>query len=174
MTWRRDPARGVGYTFSLALQRAFAYNLPASFYSSAAGPFTTNLGVVNGANFYAFNAPFFNGISNKSEAYAQGYAGIHSRGGFGQYAELGFTLYGSNNTYNIAAFMIGSASYRQPILGPSLALQVSADNIFNSNSAPYVTYGAGIGAPLANGQFGVRSAIPYGPATLRVMLVRSL
>lgn len=173
-TWRRDPARGVGYTFSIALQRAYAYNLPASFYSSAAGPFTANLGVVNGSNFFAFNSPFFNGISNKNEAYSQGYAGIHSRGSYGQYAEFGFTLYGSNNTFNIPAFMVASASYRQPIFGPSLALQVSADNLFNSDSAPYVTYGAGIGAPLANGQFGIRSAIPYGPASVRVMLVRSL
>ena len=173
-TWRRDPPRGVGYTFSIALQRAYAYNLPASFYSSAAGPYTTNLGVVNGTNFYAFNSPFFNGISNKSEAYSQGYAGIHARGGNGQYGEFGFTFYGSNNTYNIPAFMIASASYRQPVFGPSLALQVSADNILNSDSASYVSYGSGIGAPLANGQFGIRSAIPYGPASLRVMLVRSL
>lgn len=173
VTWRRDPARGAGYTFSVALQRAYAYNLPASFYSSAAGPFTTNLGVVNGTNFYAFNAPFFNGISNKNEAYSQGYAAIHYRGSYGQYAEFGFTLYGSNNTYNVPAFIVAGASYRQPILGPSLALQISADNLFNSNSAPYVSYGAGIGAPLANGQFGIRSAVPYGPASLRFMLVRS-
>jgi hypothetical protein len=46
--------------------------------------------------------------------------------------------------------------------------------MFNSNSRSYVSYGAGIGAPLANGQFGIRGAIPYGPASLRVMLVRSL
>jgi outer membrane receptor protein involved in Fe transport len=172
-TWRRDPARGVGYTFSMALQRAFAYNLPPSFYSSAAGPFTTNLGVVNGTNFYAFNSPFFNGISNKSEAYSQGYAAIHYRGSYGQYAEFGFNLYGSNNTFNIPAFVIASASYRQPVFGPSLSLGVSADNLFNSNAAPYVTYGTGIGAPLANGQFGIRSSIPYGPASLRFTLVRS-
>jgi hypothetical protein len=172
-TWRRDPARGAGYTFSLALQRAYAYNLPPSFYSSAAGPFTTNLGVVNGTNFYAFNSPFFNGISNKNEAYSQGYAAIHYRGSYGQYAEFGFNLYGSNNTYNIPAFVVASATYRQPIFGPSLSLQVSADNLFNSNSAPYVTYGTGIGAPLANGQFGIRSSIPYGPASLRFTLVRS-
>jgi outer membrane receptor protein involved in Fe transport len=172
-TWRRAPARGVGYTFSMALQRAFAYNLPPSFYSSAAGPFTTNLGVVNGTNFYSFNSPFFNGISNKSEAYSQGYAAIHYRGSYGQYAEFGFNLYGSNNTFNIPAFVIANATYRQPIFGPSLSLQVSADNLFNSNSAPYVTYGTGIGAPLANGQFGIRSSIPYGPASLRFTLVRS-
>jgi outer membrane receptor protein involved in Fe transport len=173
-TWRRDPARGIGYTFSLALQRAYAYNLPPSFYASAAGPFTTNLGVVNGTNFYAFNSPFFNGISNKSEAYSQGYAGIHSRGAYGQYAEFGFTFYGSNNTYNIPAFLVAGASYRQPLFGPALTLQISADNIFNSNANPYVTYGTGIGAPLANGQFGIRSSIPYGPAALRLTLVHNM
>lgn len=173
LTWRRDPARGAGYTIAAALQRAYAYNLPASFYSSAAGPFTTNLGVINGANFYAFNSPFFNGISNKSEAYSQGYAGIHGRGGNGQYAEFGFTYYGSNNTYNVPAFVIASASYRQPIAGPNYTLQLSADNIFNSQNPSYVLYGAGIGAPLANGQFGIRSAIPYGPATLRLTFAHS-
>ncbi|MGZ3530071.1 MAG: TonB-dependent receptor [Vulcanimicrobiaceae bacterium] len=172
-TLRRDPARGYGYTLSAALQRAYAYDIPPSFYTTAAGPYTTNLGVVDGLNFVGFNAPFFNGISNKSEAYGQGYAGFHVRGTAGQYAELGFTYYGANNTFDIPAFVITSASYRQPLGNRSLALQVSADNLLGTDDYRYVLYGTGIGAPLANGKLGIRNTVPYGPATFRVMLTRS-
>ena len=171
-TLTKDPAVGWGYTVSGALQRAYAYDISPSFYTTAAGGFTTNLGVVDGSNFDGFNTPFFNGISNKSEAYSQGYASAHVRGSHGQYALLGATLYGSNNTYNIPAFYAWNASYRQPLGSKGLSLQLSGDNIFNADSLAYVQYGTGIGAPLANGQYGLRSTVPYGPATFRMTLTR--
>jgi hypothetical protein len=171
-TLSRDPRQGVGYTLSAALQRAYAYNIPAGFYATASGGLTTNLGVVDGLNFYGFTSPYFNGISNKSEAYGQGYAGIHVRGAAGQYAELGVTYYGSNNTYDVPAFWISSGTYRQPF-GRSFALQASVDNIFNTYAAKWGQYGTGIGAPLANGMYGLRPTIPYGPATVRLELSRS-
>lgn len=172
-TYAKDPRIGWGYTFAFDLQRAYAYNVSPSFYTSAAGPYTTNLGIVNGINYDAFNAPFFNGISNKSEAYSMGYAAVHHRGGFGQYAELGLTYYGSNNTYNIPSFYTGTATYRQPI-DTGTSLQVSADNLFGANASKYVIYGAGIPAPLANGGVGVRQGVPYGPTTVRIFASRRL
>lgn len=171
-TLSRDPSRGYGYTISAALQRAYAYDIPAGFYATASGDLTTNLGVVGGLNYYGFNSPYFNGISNKSEAYGQGYAGFHFRGSAAQYAELDATYYGSNNTYDVPAFWIGSATYRQPLGNRSLALQVSVENILGSYGAKWVQYGTGIGAPLANGTYGLRPTIPYGPTTVRFELSR--
>lgn len=166
-----DPPAGYGYTLAAALQRAYAYNIPPGFYYGPAGPFSQNLGVVNGINFFG-TATGFNGISNKSVAYSQAYAGIHRRGKYGQYVELGLTYYGSNNTYDIPAFITGTATYRQPLGNSGTAIQISADNLFDANSRPYVLYGAGIGAPLANGAFGLRPIIPYGPTALRFMLLQ--
>lgn len=172
-TYSKDPRVGWGETLAFDLQRAYAFNVSPGFYTSAAGPYTTNLGVVGGINYDAFNAPFFNGISNKSEAYSMGYAAVHHRGSFGQYAELGLTYYGSNNTYNIPAFYTGSATYRQPV-DAATSLQVSVDNVFGANDAKYVVYGAGVPAPLANGGIGIRQGVPYGPATVRIFASRRL
>lgn len=167
-----DPPQGFGYTLSAALQRAYAYNISPGFYYGPAGPFTQNLGVVSGLNYYG-TATGFNGISNKSEAYSQAYAAIHRRGSYGQYAELGLTYYGSNNTYDIPAFIVGSASYRQP-LGHGTAIQISADNLFNTDSRSYLLFGGGIAAPLANSDEGLRPIIPYGPATIRFTLMQGI
>ena len=169
----RDPAVGYGYTISGDLARAYAYNLPPGFYSTAAGGLETNLGVIPGIN-YISNGSGYNNISNKSEPYSMGYAEIHRRGSWGQFASLGLTYYGSNNMFNIPAYLVGHATIRQPVT-KNTALQVSVDNLFGSNDLPYVLYGVNSGAiyaPLATGQVGLKADVPYGPTTLRVMLVR--
>jgi hypothetical protein len=105
-----------------------------------------------------------------------GYADIHRRGSWGQYASLGLTYYGSNNMFNIPAYLVGHATLRQPI-AKDTALQISADNLFGSNARPYTVYGYNSGAiyaPLVTGQVGLKADVPYGPTTLRVMLVRSI
>jgi outer membrane receptor protein involved in Fe transport len=173
--FRYDPSLGYGYTISGDLGRAYAYNIPASFFLTAAGPYTTNLGVVPGINYYS-NGMGFNGISNKSEAYSMAYAEIHRRGSWGQYVSLGLTYYGSNNTFNIPAFFVGSATLRQPVARDT-AIQISFDNVFGSNALPYVVYGYGsaaIPAPLVNGQVGLRGDVPYGPTNIRVLVVKGV
>lgn len=173
--FRHDPVVGYGYIVSGDLARAYAYNISGNFYLTAAGAYTTNLAVVPGANYYG-NGSGYNGISNKSEAYSMAYAAIHRRGSWGQFAEFGLTYYGSNNTFNIPAFIVGSATYRQPVARDT-AIQISADNLFESNALKYVLYGvnsAAIPAPLVNGQVGLRGDVPYGPTTLRVMVVRKV
>jgi hypothetical protein len=172
---RHDPAIGYGYTVSGDLLHAFAYNVAGNFYATAAGQYETNLGVVPGIN-YISNGPGYNNISNKSAAYSMGYAEIHRRGGWGQYASLGLTYYGSNNMFNIPAYLVGHATLRQPIARDT-AIAVSADNVFGSNALPYTLYGYNSGAiyaPLITGQVGLKADVPYGPTTLRVMLVRSI
>lgn len=170
-TYNDDPPRGYGFTLAGALQRAYAYNVPPGFYYGPAGPYTQNLGVVSGINYFGTSTGF-NGISNKSEAYSQMYAAVHRRGQYGQYLELGLTYYGSNNTYDVPAFITGTATYRQPLGASGTAIQISADNLFDANSRPYLLYGAGIAAPLANSDIGLRPIIPYGPTTLRFMLMQ--
>ncbi len=172
-TLSKDPPVGLGYQFSAALQRAYAYGIDPSFYATAAGPYTTNLGVVAGLNYVGFNPPFFNGISNKSEAYAQGYAQVHVRGSAGQYFALADTYYGPNNTYNVPAFFILSGRYRFNV-APNLALQISADNLLGTYGDSYIGTAAGIGAPLVNGMTGLRNAVPYGPTTLHIQIDHSL
>lgn len=175
LTLRRDPRVGWGYTFAGDLARAYAYNVSGNIYMTSAGIYETNLGVVPNINQYGTGTGY-NGISNKSEAYSMGYAAIHRRASFGQFAELGLTYFGSNNTFNIPAYVVGHATYRQPIAART-SLQVSADNIFDANALKYVYYGAyspAIPAPLINGDVGLRGAVPYGPTTFRVMLIRSL
>jgi outer membrane receptor protein involved in Fe transport len=167
----KDPAVGVGYTVNGALQRAYPYDIAPAFYATGSGPDTTNLGVVPGLNFIGDNKPFFNGISNKSEAYAQGFAQIHERWQHGQYLALGLTYYGPNNTYNVPAFAVMDASYRFAI-APQTTLQISDDNVLGAYPNPWITAQAGIPAPLVNGQIGLRNAVPVGPSAIHLQLER--
>lgn len=165
-----DPARGIGYTVSGDLQRAYPYDISPCFYATAKTPcpgYGTNLLVIPDINFEG-NGTGYNGVSNKSEAYAMGFAGIHVRGGFGQFAQIGVTYFGNNNTYDVPPFFVTSATYRVPIVNPQTTLQISADNIFNADDASYLLGYQGIPAPLINGDIGLRNAIPYGPATVRL------
>ena len=174
MGLHRDPPVGYGYTISGDLERAYAYNIPGNFYATSAGQYETNLGVIPGIN-YISSGPGYSNISNKSEAYSMGYAEIHRRGSYGQYASLGLTYYGSDNMFNIPAYFVGHATFRQPI-ATHTALQVSVDNLFGSNALPYALYGVNSGAiyaPLVTGQVGLKADVPYGPTTVRVMVVRS-
>ena len=171
----RDPAVGYGYTLSGDLERAYAYNIPGNFYATPAGPYETNLGVIPGIN-YISTGPGYGNISNKSEAYSMGYAEIHRRGSYGQYASLGLTYYGANNMFNIPAYFVAHATIRQPI-AKDTALQISADNLFGSNALSYALYGVNSGAlyaPLVTGQVGLKADVPYGPTSLRVMLIRAI
>lgn len=165
---RSAPAAGFGYLVSGALQRAAAIDVNAAFYSG-----NQNLGVVPGINYAGDNKPFFNSVSNKSEAYAQGYAEMNWRGANDRYASVGVAYYGPNNTYNILPFFVTNATYRLP-LGTQFSLQASVDNAFNVDAYRYVTVDNGIGAPLVNGQLGLRNSVPYGPALLHLQLVRRL
>jgi hypothetical protein len=172
VTLSKDVPVGVGYLFAGALQRAYAYGLDPSFYATAGGPDSTNIGVVPGINYVGDNKPFFNGISNKSEAYSQGYAELHDRFAHGQYLSFGATFYGSNNTYNVPAFVVMNGVYRLP-LAEKTTLQITADNLLGAYAAPYLQFGRGIPAPLVTGQIGLRNLVPYGPTVLHVQLERA-
>jgi outer membrane receptor protein involved in Fe transport len=171
LTLAKDVPTGIGYTLSAALQRAYPYGIDAAFYATASGADTTNLGVVPGLNYIGDNKPFFNGISNKSEAYAQGFAQLHERWEHGQFLALGLTYYGPNNTYNVPAFGVMNATYRFTLAGQT-TLQISDDNVLGAYAHPWIQGGAGIPAPLVTGQVGLRNAVPFGPSAIHLQLER--
>ncbi len=170
---KSDPDFGLGYTISGDLARAFAYDLPPGFYSSPTGPYTTNLGVIDGQNYVGFNSPAFNGISNKSEAYSQAFGAIHFRGSHRQYVEFGATYFGPNNTYNVPAFVVTNAAIGLPFLNEKTRATISFDNLFGTYTQPYAQINGGTPTPLANGALGLRTGVPVGPTTIRFSLSHS-
>lgn len=167
---KSDPAFGLGYTISGDLARAFAYDLPPGFYSSVAGPYTTNLGVIDGANYVGFNSPAFNGISNKSEAYSQGYGALHYRGAHHQYFEFGVNYFGPNNTYNVPAFVTTNAAFGLPVFNEHTRATIAVDNLFGAYTQPWALVNGGVPTPLANNYLGLRTQVPVGPTTIRFSL----
>jgi hypothetical protein len=186
----RDPAIGFGGTIQGALIRAYPYNLSPCIYSTLltsgaalnCAPPTincsacTNLGIANGANFYASGPSgnsSFNVVSNHGIPYSQGYAEVHwryPRGGFIAFREQ---YVGPNNSYNLPAFFIAGASARLPIYDPTWMVQVSADNLFKVYPSVTGTQFAGVPIPLVNGQTGLTNANTVGPTVWRFSLTKS-
>jgi len=170
---KSDPEVGLGWSIAGDLANAYAYGLPPGFYATQTGPFTTNLGVIAGQNYVGFNAPAYNGISNKSEAYSQGYGSLHYRGAHRQYVEFGATYFGPNNSYNVQPFVVASAAVGLPVFDERTRATIAVDNLFGIYPAPYARIGGGVPTPLANGALGLRTAVPIGPTTVRFSLGRS-
>lgn len=158
------PPSGIGFKLQGSLQRAYAYGLTPAFYSTTAGPYTTNLGVIPDINFQA-SGNGFNAISQGRIPYSQGYAELNVRGRNGNLFLAGWTYFGPNNAYNQPAFGVLSASVRVPISRNGW-VQLSADNITGVYAQPYAALLAGVPVPLVNGKLGVVAGSNYGPPTV--------
>lgn len=185
----RDPAVGFGYVAQGALIRAYPYNIsPCIYYSGTAligsttaaactGTPTTNLAVINGLNFLnsgTAGVSSYNSVSNHSEPYSQGYVEAHWRTPHGGLAEFGMQYLGPNNSLNLPAFWLGTASARFPLAGRSdLYFEAAVDNVFNVWNNGYETEYAGVAVPLVNGKVGLTNQNTIGPRTLRVYAVRN-
>jgi TonB dependent receptor/Carboxypeptidase regulatory-like domain/TonB-dependent Receptor Plug Domain len=173
---QRTPLVGFGFRAQGSLERAFTYNLPAGFYSTQNGAYTTNLGILPNSNFVGSNG-FFDGIAGGSVPYSSGYAEANYRTRAGTYYSLGATYYGPNNSFNYPAFEVISASARFQ-LAKGTTLTISGDNLFGAYNAPFSSYMGGVPVPLANGAFGGATSgylgatrgNNYGPSTVRVAL----
>ncbi len=175
---QRAPIAGFGYKLQGDLQRGYPYDLAPGFYNTAAGPYTTNLAVIPGANFQPSGLGY-NGLGNPLSArvpYSTGYGELNFRTLRGVYANLGVTYFGPNNSYNRPAFGVVSGALRIP-LTPAMSLQLTADNLTGAYSNPYFGYFDGIPVPLVNGAhhaagpaFGVTDGGNYGPTTARLSL----
>ncbi len=159
------PAVGFGYKLQGSLQRAFVYDISPSFYSTTAGPNTTNLGIIPNINFQA-SGNGFNAVSPGRIPYSQGYAELNYRTRSGSLALLGWTYNGPNNAYNEPAFGIFSASLRFAFSRNSY-LQFSAYNLTNVYGDPYDALVGGVPVGLINGKFGAVAGNNVGPTTLQ-------
>ena len=129
----RTPRAGWGFIVAGTLMRAYPYNVPPSAYTTAAsnGQPVNNLTLVPNINFQG-------GSYEPAVPYAVGYAQANYRTRNNIFAMLGTTYFGSNNSFNIPAFFLTSASLSVPI-GKTLELQLSSYNTFNVHDSPYVT-----------------------------------
>src|SRR5579884_861245 len=170
---RRTPAAGLGFTIQGAMQKAYPYNLSPCFYFSTGctGTPNTNLAVLPNQNFYG-GVEGTNGVSNQNIPYAQAYGQLSYRFPSGFSIEAGDTLYGHNNSYDEPAFWVADGSLRMP-LGSGTSFQVSVYNMFNAYPAIFPVLGAGVPAPLANGQIGLTMANVIGPRRITLMFEKS-
>ena len=166
---KHEPATGLGYLLQGAALRAYPYNLSPSFYATAAGPNTTNLGVVANANFGSHNT-----VSNQAIPYSQGYGEVSYRTPRGVYGAFGLTYYGNNNSLNEPAFFVANATVRAPIGSRIGALQVSVDNLFNTYGDPITTEYTGFRQPFVNGQYYASNANVMGPRNVRIEFTKSI
>jgi len=187
VAWRKAVSEGLGWNASAAVQHAYAYNLPANFYCQGLAAntpcipanYNVNLPIIAGQNFTgnaannAGSLSGYGGFSNTAIPYLQGDASINYTTKSGIYGELGETLYGKNNGFNLPPFGIGYVTVRAPIT-KTISLQVSGDNIFNAWTGDFPIVGGGIAYPLANGGAGATIANTVGPATWRFQLTKRL
>jgi outer membrane receptor protein involved in Fe transport len=169
---RNAPATGFGFLAQGALLRAYAYDLPAGFYDSAAGPNTVNLGILPNVNFMPSGLGY-NGLSASRVPYSQGYGELNYRSRHGAFYRLGMTYFGPNNGYNEPAFEVVSASMQLP-LGARTSLLLAGDNLTGAYDKPYVGIYSGIPVPLANGLLGQTVSGQYGPATFKFVVHEDL
>jgi TonB dependent receptor/Carboxypeptidase regulatory-like domain/TonB-dependent Receptor Plug Domain len=166
----RDPQAGFGYRVQGALMRAYPYDIPPGFYDTAAGPFTTNLGVLPNVNFqstgYSFNA--ISTIGGRVP-YVQGYGELNWHGRNGALGLIGVTYFGNNNGYNMPPFGLVNASFREPI-GKHMSLQLATTNLTNVYPALFGNFIGGLSTPLVNGQQGWTIGHTVGPSTTSLSL----
>lgn len=160
------PQRGFGYKVQGSFQRAFVYGLSPSFYYTTAGPYTTNLGIVQNVNFQA-SGNGFNAVSGGRIPYSQGYAEINFRNRPGSLFLLGYTYFGPNNAYNEPAFGVFSASLRFP-LSQHGWVQLTGYNLTDVYGQPYANLLAGVPVALINDKLGVVAGSNVGPTTLQL------
>jgi outer membrane receptor protein involved in Fe transport len=156
------PPVGFGYTVQGALQRGYAYALPACFYSTTINPathqldctaFNTNLAIIPGQNFTGNgeggNGCGCNGFSNHAIPYAQGYAELNYRFASGTSVYVGDQYLGKNNSAGRPPFWILNAGTTIN-LHNGLSLQVNGYNLGNVYSNVFPDFGGGVPIPIAS------------------------
>jgi hypothetical protein len=175
---RHSPAVGFGYALQASLQHAFPVNVPANFYTVPGSTVPSrNLGVVSGQNFYGG----FQGVSNHSIPYSNGYGEISYRSPKGSYISFGETYYGPNNSLFLPPFTIANFNLRHP-LGNGFAFNVNIDNVFNAYPNAYITeYGGAVIQPVIPGavfngspiQGSTLSSNTYGPRNVHISVSKT-
>lgn len=180
LSLQRNPAVGLGFNLSGALNRGYYYDLPSDFYCSLGANqpggcipanYDQNLNIISGQNTNGIPVGFYqisyNG--NMRIPYAQANAELNYRFPSRMFVSIGETFYGKNNSLNEPPFGIGYATLRVPV-SKTLAFQISGDNIFSAYPGILPVYGAGVPIDLANGGQAATNGNVLGPATWRFMI----
>jgi hypothetical protein len=159
---KSHPSVGFGYTLQGALQRGYAYALPACFYSTTINPtthqldctaFNTNLAIIPGQNFTGNgeggNGCGCNGFSNHAIPYAQGYAELSYRFPGGSSVYLGDQYLGKNNSAGKPPFWIMNAGTTLQF-GSGIQLQINGYNLTNTYPNLWPDFGGGVPIPIAS------------------------
>lgn len=188
---RRRPSIGFGYVIQGSMQRGYAYNLPACFYSTTitkgvpdCTKFNTNLAIIPGQNFtgagISGNGCGCNGFSNQAIPYSQGYFELNYAFPGGASAYIGDQFTGKNNSEALPPFWLLSAGMNVP-LGNGLALQVNGFNLTNAYSGVWPSFGGGVPIPIAglppqapanSPLYAATQAQVFGPSRVQFSLIK--
>jgi len=134
LTLTSHPPVGLFWSVQGSLQRGFAYDIPASFYASAGGPYSTNLTIISNENFNGGAC----GIGRV--AYAQGFAVLGWQNIRGFQVSSNFTYYGNNNGFYRPAFITIDLDGTIPLTSRA-SLTVALGNLTNIYPDLYYKYG---------------------------------
>jgi outer membrane receptor protein involved in Fe transport len=162
----RAPNLGFGYQLQGALTRAYAYNIPASFYATPTGPVAVNFGLVPGVNY---TIDSLGSSSSGSIPYSSGFGSLSYRWRNSGLLAFYTTYYGPNNSWNNPAFFVSSLSARIGVAA-NTTLQASVENLFDVyNSGTFNQYG-GVPAIAVNGNYYPTASGTLGPRRATVVL----
>jgi outer membrane receptor protein involved in Fe transport len=171
----RDVPRGVIWSASGSLMRAYLVSVPANFYTSAAAlkagltcnP-TTNANCTNQQVLPNIN---FNGlfIPAANIPYAQGFAQYGYRWSPDHFVSMDMHYFGNNNGYYSPAFVVFDAN-AQIRLTKNVALQGTFRNITGQLDNAVLYTGQGYVYPTAAGPAAYVYTTPYGPRTFLLTL----
>ncbi len=150
LSYRYEPAKGLGYFVNLTAARSIVNGVPLSAYPSAAsGQFGAPANGVQQCS---------DGGSNVCVPYLKGYGRVTYTFDNGDYVGLGADFEGKNNTYFQPPFAIYDLVLKHPA-NKNLDVILSSENLFNTN-----VFG-GLVRPNAGSPFtGENSSGQYGPA----------
>jgi outer membrane receptor protein involved in Fe transport len=170
LKYNYSPARGFGFNLAATADSSILGGIPPAVFNANPGLPANNVQVCGGAAFTPGLATCI--------PYLKGYSQITYAWHGGGFAELGVDYEGKNNPYYQPPFAIVDFALKQP-LTKQLELQVSVENLFNTNSFNYLpAANAGTpvvgnlttdGATIQQGSFSTY-LIPAPTRTLRVQL----
>ena len=124
LSYRYEPAKGLGYSFNLTAASSVVNGVPLSAYPSvASGQFGAPANGVQQCS---------DGGNNVCVPYLKGYGRVTYTFDNGDYVGLGADFEGKNNTYFQAPFAIYDLVYKHPA-SKNLDVIVSSENLFNTN-----------------------------------------
>jgi hypothetical protein len=150
------PHTGFGYSFSLAADSSILYGVPPSAYNGFPGVPANNVQICGSEAFtpgLATCIPYLKGYERLTYAWKDG-----------AFAAIGADYEGKNNSYFEPPMAFFDAVYRHPV-GKYADLQISGQNIFNTNTAIDNLPAANIGVPVTGDYINTSGGVSQGKYT---------